>query len=169
LPWEKKRVDRLLDSVFAGWLRALALDYPTLHEHMQADQQADQALPHFRKANRYVLGAWMPAEGDSQGQQSRERLAALVDHSWLRDILPSSVSHLATVVPENLSRLRLLRIRMAVALYKVTAGNEARLVSLEKLVETKTLPAIPIDPLTGLAFSEKDLLELPPQQGVPFH
>src|SRR5260370_16056538 len=108
----------------------------------------------------------MPAEGDSQGEESRERLAALVDRSWLRDILPSSVSHLATVVPDNLRRLRLLRIRLAVALYKAQAGNEARLESLEILVETKTLPAIPIDPLTGLAFSEKDLSILPPQQGV---
>jgi ABC-type transport system involved in multi-copper enzyme maturation permease subunit len=166
LPWEKNRVDRLLDSVFAGWLRALALDLPTLREHMQADQQADQALHRSRNANRYVLGAWMPAEGDSQGQESRERLAALVDRSWLRDILPSSVSHLATVVPDNLSRLRLLRIRLAVALYKAQAGNEARLESLEMLVEMKVLPTIPINPLTGLAFSEKDLLVLPPQQGV---
>src|SRR5260370_7400438 len=109
----------------------------------------------------------MPAEGDSQGQESRERLAALVDRSWLRDILPSSVSHLATVVPDNLSRLRLLRIRMAVALYKAQAGNEARLESLEKLVETKTLPAIPINPLPGFAFSQKIFLQLPPQQRFP--
>ncbi|MFL5246054.1 MAG: hypothetical protein ACJ8FY_28620, partial [Gemmataceae bacterium] len=167
LPWEKARVDRLLDSVFAGWMRALTLDYPTLQKSLQTDQQVDQLMLRSGRANRYVLGGWAPAEGDGAGQLSRERLAALIDHSWLRDILPFSIPRLGASVTENLSRLRLLRIRMAVALHNAKTGNEGRLGLFDKLVEMNLLPAIPINPLTDSPFAEADLQAPPATKGVP--
>jgi hypothetical protein len=55
---------------------------------------------------------------------------------------------------------------MAVALYKFKTGNEPGLGALEKLVDMRLLPAIPINPLTDLPFSKEDMQAPPAAKGA---
>ena len=57
MPWEKVRSARIVDALYAGWLRAAEADYATLATLAQTEAQADQAHAIGQKILGDVKGA----------------------------------------------------------------------------------------------------------------
>ena len=117
-----------------------------------------------RTTTRQILRGWLPAADGPEASLSRERLARLLDESWLSD-----VRLFAPVVPlraaGNRARWRVDACRLAVALglYQLREGKPAQ--KLEALVPNY-LPQLPVDPYSGQAFrcriSKGEIIEFQP-------
>jgi hypothetical protein len=156
LPWEMNRMDRLLEALFAGWQRTLSLDYPHLMALLREGSPGDTGPYRSNMAGRFLLVGWSPPNDGSDGKQSRNRLAALINQSWLLDVLALPVDHLAVTVLDQIGRLRHLRIKMAIEAYRLShaKGNDPD--TLNDLVP-EYLENIPLDPRTNLAYSLTDI------------
>ena len=105
------------------------------------------------------MTAWSPPENDANGKRTREKLAALINQSWLRDAIDPSFPKLASDVPDHLRTLRRLQIKMAIEGFRSSQENRSSPKSLKNLVPG-LLSTIPIDPCTGHEFTQTDLIGL---------
>jgi hypothetical protein len=158
LPWEMNRMDRLLNALFAGWERTLSLDYPSLIA-LKGDAPADQGKQRSGQPPGIFLAAWSPPENDANGKRTREKLAALINQSWLRDAIDPRFPKLASDVPDHLRTLRRLQIKMAIEGFRSAQENRSGPKSLKDLLPGLLL-TIPIDPCSGHEFTQTDLIGL---------
>jgi hypothetical protein len=164
LPWEMNRMDRLLNALFAGWERTLSLDYPSLIA-LKGDAPADQGKQRSGQPPGILLAAWSPPENDANGKRTREKLTALINQSWLRSAIDPRFPQLASDVPNLLRTLRRLQIKMAIEGFRSSQENRSSPKSLKELVPG-LLNAVPIDPYTGLEFTQVNFIELMEQPKV---
>jgi hypothetical protein len=170
-PWEDERKRRLWRAVWAGLFRAVRTPHWQLAD-------APEGLEASRAATRQILRGWLPAADGPGASLSRERLARLLDESWLSD-----VRLFAPVVPLRAAgnrarwRVNACRLTLALGLYQLREGKPAQ--KLEALVPNY-LPQLPVDPYSGQSFryriSMGEVLEagaeglawvrVPPGQGI---
>jgi hypothetical protein len=140
-PWEDERKARLWRAVWAGLFQAVRTPYWQLPGAAKG--------PEFRReTTRDILEGWLPpAEGPSL---TRERLARLLDDSWLSDMrLFAPVVRLRGAVTRAQWRVEAHRLKVALGLYQLRERKAAQ--RLEDLVP-KYLPTLPLDPYSGQGF-----------------
>jgi hypothetical protein len=163
-PWEEARANRLVTAVFAGRLRAAEAGYPLLAAQWHAPS------PLERRVGREALGDWRAAGSGEEAVRARVRLAALLDASWLGDVLdrPTSAPLLEAV---SLCRVRGRRLVLALALYKVQKHQPATdLDALRKAVDLGDVPRDPFGPTQHpfgyrVSQGEEIVWNLPGEQG----
>jgi hypothetical protein len=143
MPWEKERKTRLWRAVWAGLFRAVRTPYAQLPSPRQ-DPRAG------RESTRLILRGWLPAADGPGSSLTAERLARLLDASWLSDEqLFAPVVPLRAAATRARWRVDACRLAVALALYQLQEGRPA--VRLEDLVP-KYLPQLPPDPYSGQPF-----------------
>jgi hypothetical protein len=137
-PWEKARVEQLVDAVFAGRWRATQAGYPLV--------AAQRQVPGVRRGpGTQVLQGWLATSSGSEGERERERLRRLLEESWLSDILqPGGATPLLEAASH--CRVRAHRLVVALALYRLEKGEPAP--GLENLVAEHYLLEVPHDPFS---------------------
>jgi hypothetical protein len=141
-PWEQDRTNRIVDLLFAGWMRTAALDYKTAIERRdQTWTPAGLSLP---------LQSWLPATAGTEGIRERVNLAPLMN-GFLDSFISPFMNQLFAGAPQIHTEWRAAQLQIALLLYQEEHGRPAeRLVDLTPGI----LPAVPIDPFDG---------------GAPFH
>jgi hypothetical protein len=144
-PWEKARAEGIARATAAGRLRGVEAGYPVVALRREAEEVAPWS-PGERE-----LWGWLPAEKGPDAARARQRLARLVDRSWLREALMGGMD-LPLVNAAGLCRVRSARLQLALALYQAQEGEPAE--ALGALVP-RYLPALPRDPFSpeGESFS----------------
>lgn len=142
-PWEKCRLTRLGDAIFSGWLCSAETDYWRLPPVNIA--LADEPI------GPWLLGAWLPPEHGPGAHLTADRLGRWIDESQLATSLPCW-PHLRRAAPQSLRDVRAARLQLAVALYQTEQQKPPS--SMQDLVPC-FLPAILVDPVTGLALPTK--------------
>jgi hypothetical protein len=137
-PWEKSRFERILNLLFAGWLRACEADYSQIL--VPYLEFRDGEIP------RFWLGEWLPSAVGPGSKLTPEDAAKFSGFWPLRGI---------GVQARNRDRfgwtcnLRATRLKLILALYQL---NEKRPPpSLEALVP-EYMSEVPIDPYSGKPF-----------------
>lgn len=142
-PWEDERKTRLWQAVWGGLFRALRTPY------WQFPQAAGEPGEE-RETTRQILSGWLPVADGPGAPLTRDRLARLLDDSWLSDerlFAPAEVLRAAGTRARW--RADATRLAVALGLYQLREGKPAR--RLEDLVP-KDLPTLPVDPYSGQAF-----------------
>jgi hypothetical protein len=141
-PWERERQERILNAVYAGYLRTLGLTY--------ADALA--RAPYAAGLNeRYaLLAGWSPESGERDTATAETRRAA----GWTRTAYwRDSQFGASWIVPQyefsDRVRRRAAILQVALALYERTRGKPAE--TLDALVPD-LIPAVPSDPVDGRPF-----------------
>jgi hypothetical protein len=143
-PWEKERTQRIVNAVFAGWLRGAEAPYGEL-----APTLAETGIGWQRGWTWASLRGWLPPCDPGQGP-TREELAELLDGSWLGLLQWSAPGQrLHPQVTLQSCRLRGRRLVLALALYQAEQGKPAA--ALADLVP-RYLPELPADPFSGKLF-----------------
>jgi hypothetical protein len=143
-PWEKERTQRIVNAVFAGWLRGAEAAYgevaPTLTERWDG---------WHRGWTWASLRGWLPPCDPARGP-TREEMAELLDGSWLGLLEGSAPGlRLQPLATSQSCRLRGHRLILALALYQAEQGKPAA--ALADLVP-RYLPELPADPFSGEPF-----------------
>jgi hypothetical protein len=160
-PWEKARAARIVRATVAGRLRGVEAGYPAIALRRQAEEVA------WWSPGGRALSGWLPAETGPEAVAARQRLARLIDRSWLGDSLMAAPD-LPLVQAAGLCRVRGTRLQLTLALYEAREGKPAA--GLDDLVP-RYLPALPRDPFSpdGQGFSyrlsEGEDIEWGPQFG----
>jgi hypothetical protein len=159
-PWEDERKRRLWRAVWAGLFRAVRTPHWQLAD-------APEELEAGRTTTRQILRGWLPADGPG-ASLSRERLAGLLEESWLSDVrLFAPVVPLRAAANGARWRVDATRLAMALGLYQLGEGKPAQ--KLEALVPNY-LPQLPVDPYSGQGFryriSTGEVLEIPGAGGL---
>jgi hypothetical protein len=142
-PWEEERKIRLWQLVWAGLFRGAATPYWRLPQH---SGNFDNVKP----ATRQVLMGWLPAAEGPGSSVTVDRLARLLDGSWLADEqLFTLVVPLRAAATQARWRVEAHRLALALALYRLKEGKPAA--RLDDLVPSY-LPKLPLDPYSGRAF-----------------
>jgi hypothetical protein len=146
VPWEKERTERIVNAVFAGWLRGAEADYREL-----APSLTEQRGQWRRGRGWHCLQGWLPASCDPGAALTREELAELIDGSWLAVLewVSPGARRLGPLATMQLCRVRGRRLTLALALYQLDNGKPAA--TLTDLVP-RYLPELPADPFTGESF-----------------
>jgi hypothetical protein len=160
-PWEGERKQRLWRAVWAGLLRAVRTP------HWQLADAAEEAEG-GRTATRLILRGWLPADDGPGATLTRDRLARLLEESWLTDLrLYAPVVPLRAAANRARWRVDASRLAVALGLYQLREGKSAQ--KLEALVPNY-LPRLPVDPYSGQAFryriSTGEVLEIPGGEGL---
>jgi hypothetical protein len=139
LPWEKARLLRIMNAMFAGWLRAAEADYTDLvnvqikREHRSAEDWT------------WNLGIWLPPATSSGTEVAAETMSRFLGQSLLRNWLPYGFS---VEYAKSLCLLRGTRLKLALVLYEFDFGKAAPdLQAVERYVRP-----LPNDPFSGKAF-----------------
>lgn len=147
-PWERARLERAGNTLFAGWLRA-AEDEPW--------KSAGTV------STRFGWPAWLPETDEPAGTLSTRRsvksLFELLEYSPAAEVIGRNAPWIG--VNQSLRRLRTAELRLAIALYWAEQWQEdpnnrpvpfkqmPPIRPVTKLVP-RYLPSLPVDPLTGL-------------------
>lgn len=141
LPWEEERKLRLWQAVWGGLLRGAE----TPHWEMPEDFGK---LDVGKEVTRQILRGWLP---DAKNPSlTRERLAALLDQSWLADPrLFAPVMPLRAAGTRARYRVDACRLSLALGLHQLQEGKNAK--NLTDLVP-RYLAELPVDPYSGKSF-----------------
>jgi hypothetical protein len=147
MPWERERRARLVDAVFAGWLRSAETDYWQLPAPASPPEGAARKPP-SREA--MIVRDWLPPAEGSGVSLTRERLRRLLDGAGvLNEVFPWDWSIIRARDTQVLCQVRAERLKTALALYQVEQGKPAA--RLADLVP-RFLAALPADPFSGQSF-----------------
>jgi hypothetical protein len=154
-PWERARIQRIADALFAGWLRAAETDYWKLE-----DPFIGVPVERPRAIGRFYLEGWQPASEGPAAVLGPARLAHLIDASTtFGDLYPGMWGIWGRgrkIEAEILRRLQSARLKTALALYQIDKKNPPQ--TLDDLVP-HYLPEVPVNPLTGHNLELGDLKE----------
>jgi hypothetical protein len=147
MPTEKARARRIVNAVYAGWLRAAEADFATVAAQALPGAQGDRS----RWVEQMILGEWLPTGQGPGPALSRAELARLVEQSWLANLLSAEGWRMSLCLTHanSLCRVRAVRLQLALALYKMRVGKPAPV--LEAL-SPRTLLDLPHDPFNGQPF-----------------
>ncbi len=149
MPWEQARVQRLLNVVVAGWLRAAEVDYSQEPAGKAGEDRAANPTKEPPSFGRFLVRDWQPPAGGPGVSLSREQLARLIDQSILADLI---AHHFWMRNLPDLNRAcspRGMRLKLALLLYQDKEKKPAP--GLEALVPGY-FPQLPLDPFTGRPF-----------------
>jgi hypothetical protein len=147
-PWERARTERLLHLLYAGWLRGTEARFAALVEEQERLRQEPRSRARAMAGR--LLNGWLPADGDSEGGLTAERLGDWVGASWLPDVLRHQEVPLALVQALSRADVRGHRLVLALALYQAKEGRPAP--DLEALVRAGYLAELPRDPFGEQVF-----------------
>jgi ABC-type transport system involved in multi-copper enzyme maturation permease subunit len=142
VPWEKERLERIVNALYAGRLNAALAGYPAVvnfyggYDAWRAAQTERRSVFH---------GLWLPT-GESADLSIRtadqiERYFR--EQDFIRVPSPSEGT------PLQLCRLRATRLQVALALFQVTKGRPSK--TLDELVP-EFLKELPLDPFSDQSF-----------------
>ncbi len=156
-PWEKERAARLWNTVWAGLFRAVETP-PWQQESLDIGAATDET--------RAVLRGWLPPTQGPGAALDAERLARLLEDSWLADRrLYCPVVPLRSAGNRARWRVDAARLAVALGLYQTRECKAAA--TLNDLVP-KYLPELPVDPYSGKSFhyriSEGEKLDIPGEE-----
>jgi hypothetical protein len=137
-PWEKARVDLLVASVFAGRLRGVETGYALMEA-----QRPPESWP--RGPGEMALEAWRAAGGGPAGTEQKQRLARLLDNSWVGQLLAPGWS-VPLLQATSLCRVRGHRVVLALLLYEAEKHEPAP--TLDALTAGGPLAELPHDPFS---------------------
>lgn len=143
MPWEAERKTRLWRAAWAGIIRAGQTPCWELPAYPPERGKAGEPV-------RTLLHGWLPATKGPEATLTAERLADLLEASWVTDArLFCPVGPLQVAATRARWRIETARLTIALALHQVEAGKPAE--QLDDLVP-KYLPQLPVDPYSGQAF-----------------
>jgi hypothetical protein len=144
VPWEQKRRERILNAIYAGWLRGADMEYYELQRRPRKPGPRD-----------VIDDDWIPPTGDRAASVTEEKLNDLFRESWLRVVL-GSFGKGREVQARSQFNVRSMRIKVAALLYQVEFGKQP-----EKLTDLtpRFLAQLPTDPFTGRAFDYEVITE----------
>ncbi|MBM4071419.1 MAG: hypothetical protein FJ271_21155 [Planctomycetes bacterium] len=143
LPWEQERKLRLWRAVWGGLLRGAETPL------WQLQRDFGNKLDSGKDSTREILRGWVPDDNDPS--MTRDRLARLLDESWLSDPrLFAPVMNLRVAGTRSRCRIDMSRLSLALNLYRLHEGRTAP--RLADLVP-RYLPELPIDPYRGEAYA----------------
>jgi nitroreductase len=143
-PWEKARAQRLVDAVFAGWLRAFARGYP------EAPKPSADILSAGIAADAFPLGAWEAEDGTGPDGPAGQKLSRLVAGSWVVEKLCRETAALQRAEFDARCRRGGTRLILALALYESEHGKSAQ--RLADLPGDYFPAGLPLDPYSGESF-----------------
>jgi hypothetical protein len=142
-PWEKERRTRLWQAVWAGLFRAVE----TPHWQLPPDPGR---LELGSQTTQQILRDWLPAKTGPDVSLTQDRLAALLEDSWLADErLYCRVFALRGAGARSQSRVDARRLVIALAIHQVRRGKAAA--ALADLVPNE-LAELPRDAYSGNEF-----------------
>jgi hypothetical protein len=144
VPWEAERKTRLWRLVWGGLFRAIETPHWQLPEP-SGDIRTE------KPSTRQILQGWLPAKEGPASSVSPERMAGLLDASWLADErLFCSVVRLRAVATRARWRVDASRQAVALGLYQMEEGKPAA--KLHDLVPKYLPTGLPTDPYSGKAY-----------------
>jgi hypothetical protein len=138
-PWERARLERLLNAVCAGYLRAAQTENWIVREIRKNRNPGSNDVG--------LLWDWLPSDDTPAGEQNRLRLARMLWTSWTRVILVAW-NRLQEENANGLARIRGVKTVLALMQYQREQGKPAP--DLQALVP-RYLPEVPTDPFDGRA------------------
>jgi len=143
VPWEKNRLERIQNLLFAGWLRGIEVDYSELLDQKfdMNQRRESQAWP--------LLRNWLPPQPGPASSWTRERLGDVVDESVLGKFLQYSPVNARMYSDFRDAYREGTRLQLALMLYQYE--NKKPAPSLKALVP-KYFPELPKDPFSGQSF-----------------
>jgi hypothetical protein len=169
VPWEKQRLERLNNLLFAGWLRGAEADYATLvHQTFDATKR--------RESQAWImLRDWIPPQGGPAASWSREKVCDFIDQSVLWRFMRNGPGNVRVYSDLRQTYLQAMRLQLALMLYQFQEKKPAP--SLDALVP-KYFPELSTDPFSGQSFHYRlstgesifqiggQEIKVPPGQGI---
>jgi hypothetical protein len=149
VPWEQKRRERILNAIYAGWLRGADDEFYLM------EQRWSNSRPRPREE---IDAGWLPASGGGRAASiTPEKLSKWFRQSWLNIILGGYFGRSSWEVQgRSQFNVRGMRIKVAALLYQIDNGKQP-----EKLgdLAPRFLDKLPTDPFTGQPFDYRVLAE----------
>jgi hypothetical protein len=137
VPWERKRMERIMNLLFAGWLRASNVHYSRI---LEQDSQDSDSLP------RSWLGEWFPPANGPGSALTPDDAAKF---TWLWPVRGIGMHARHRDRHGWTCNLRATRLKLILALYQFEQKKPAP--NLEALVP-QYMSDVPIDPYSGGPF-----------------
>lgn len=147
-PWEKNRLQRIENEMFAGWFRGAEADYSLLLQNDFDSKQRPESGPGLMLKAWGLLKNWFPPQAGPATSLTREKLSDLLESSVLPQFLQRG-SYVGPYLYYRQAELRGLRLQLALALYRLQEKKPAP--NLDALVP-RYLPELPIDPFSGKSY-----------------